>query len=265
MAKQLQQFDESTSKLQTQLSAAEESESHAKHELEESIEKIESLENTIKSNENMITWLNKQLNEFQGLGKLTKFRQNLANATTGSVNGETLYGRSNAQESFGPGNISTAAVNGSGRVGAGALFSSNFQNTLPNGTPSWMHIYQSTSTPLDNDNELSSRFERISASNNNFSLGRSRLDAISESSGNNNPVERNSANSNSKVPDENQDPGNEGQMKKTAVAGKTFTGSNKPGAVKAPTWAKPRSGKVTLQSTGAASVQGKFNSTWRNA
>ncbi|CAL8094623.1 unnamed protein product [Orchesella dallaii] len=255
--KQIRQLEEAIKKQNTTMASLEESESRVKMELEESKSKIDLMETTIKSNENMISWLNKQLNEFQGLGNLTKFRQNLAVAGSGGPNAAFL-GRSNSnhntQEQPEYANNSTAAVNGS--IRSGGLFTSNFQNSLPNGTPSWMHIYQSTSTPLDND--LSSRFERISATNNNYTLGRSRLDTISEKTAETNLTERNNivstANQEETPMAYTRNP-NENQKKATIES--SVAATNK--SVKAPTWAKPRSGKVTLE-VGAPT---KPNPIWR--
>ncbi|ODM96961.1 Spindle assembly abnormal protein 6 [Orchesella cincta] len=252
--KQIHQLEESMKKQQVTMASLEDNEAHAKQELEEAKTKIDTLETTVKSNENMISWLNKQLNEFQGLGNLTKFRQNLAAGGSGSGGPSTaaLLGRSNSntQEQIGQANNSTTAVNGS--IRSGGLFASNFQNTLPNGTPSWMHIYQSTSTPLDND--LSSRFERISATNNNYSLGRSRLDTISEKTGETNFTERNNGVSNANQ-EENRN--SNGNQKQATIESTLAAPTNK--TTKPPTWAKPRSGKVTLE----AGAPTKPNPIWR--
>lgn len=242
--KQMQQLEESNSRSIAESKSLKENADQLKEQMEALEEKLEQQENTIKSNENMITWLNKQLNEFQGLGKLQQFRQNLNTGTNGPGIGSAHLGRSTIQDSLGQANSSNVAVQGS--VRGGGLFSSNLQNTLPNASPSWLNVYQSTSTPLDND--LSSRLERISASNNNYSLGRSRLDAISERAS-----ELNTGDCND---DENRNPS--GTQKKLVERGPT-TGTKTVNG-KPPTWSKPRSGKVTLE----VSAPTKTNQIWRN-
>lgn len=238
----MQQLEEANSRSLAECKSLKENADQLKEQMETLEEKIEQQENTIKSNENMISWLNKQLNEFQGLGKLQQFRQNL-NTGTGPGIGSAHLGRSTIQDSMGQANSSNVAVQGSAR--GGGLFSSNLHNTLPNTSPSWLNVYQSTSTPLDND--LSSRLERISATNNNYSLGRSRLDAISERASEVNTGDYND--------DENRNPS--GNQKKLTEKGPTTT-ANK--TTKPPTWSKPRSGKVTLE----VSAPQKPNQIWRN-
>lgn len=236
-------MEDAVGKLTSKLASLEENESKAADELQESKTKIETLENTIKANENMISWLNKQLNQFQGLGKLNLLRGNLANAAQGAIGGAgQVGGRTVLQETSGQINGSTGVQPGS-LPRAGRLFP-NIQNTLPNDSPSWMNIYQSTSTPLDND--LTSRFERISANNNNYSVGRSRLDAIShrevfidESTGDKG--------------EENKNPAGDSIPRQG-----TSNPVNKNANTRPPTWAKPRSGKVTLEGSAQSRPNGNL-------
>ncbi len=244
--------------------------------------KIEKLEETIKSNENMISWLNKQLNDFQGLSNLDKFRQNLASSANQLVsasstsagkfhqqqqqkqnnpspipynNNHHQHNNGNAADSTAPppssafskGYINSAgepvsAPNSGGlnrRFGAGFSGSNQSQNTLPNGTPSWMHIYQSTSTPLDDD--LSSRLEKVSTNPNlgmNYNDLRSRFADPFDYSEGTPPI---------------INPQNEGGVEGGNIRTKSgpTTTTTARGTTRQPTWARGggRGGRVTLDLT----------------
>lgn len=200
--------------------------------------KIQELEKTITSNENMISWLNKQLNEFQGLSNLSKFRQNLAMSANSQLGqhqnnpspiahststGPTM---SNNNEPAHSKMYSATNNEGSGgrRFGAAFSASNQSQNTLLNGTPSWMHIYQSTSTPLDDD--LSSRLEKVAT---NPGLGMNYNDLKSRFA---DPYETELMNKDGK--------------KETDDA-TTKPTKNHPS--RTPTWARGRGGRVTLDLT----------------
>jgi hypothetical protein len=138
---------------------------------------------------------------------------------------------------------------GSGRrfmAGGGAMFNNNqLHQTLPNGTPSWMHIYQSTSTPLEDD--LSARLEKVNASSGLHMNFKSRFtDRIHGEDNGNNPQNNNHPS------EKNENEENNGTEKPKSAGTRT------------PTWARGRGGKVTLgSSAGTGSAGGRNANTLR--
>jgi len=249
---EIKQLQTDLASLQAEHAAAETESNKLKENLKDSESKIIELEKNIRSNENMISWLNKQLNEYQGLSNLSKFRQNLATSAPplSAINKESVQSN---PASDGPlyhndhlsTNIKTNPAYQyshtqegdsiqSGKhflAGGGAAFNHNrIHNTLPNGTPSWMHIYQSTSTPLDDD--LSSRLEKVTASSGLHLNYKSRF--TDRYQGDDNGFENGNPSTNEKKQTEDTDE------------------RVKPATSRPPTWARGRGGKVTLGSIGPA-------------
>ena len=138
--------------------------SGAKAEITELQKKVTEFEATIESNENMISWLNKQLNELQGLSDLNKFRANLSQHPEPSGRNEIHQPVVTV-----PRNPSNSAKLPSARQGLSKTLGeiqninapSSINNTVGGGSPSWLHIYQSTGNHTERD--LSSRLEHVSA------------------------------------------------------------------------------------------------------
>lgn len=139
--------------------------------LKECQKKLEMIEKSMESKENMISWLNKQLNELQGLSNLSKFRQNLVASRSINPTNNNGTGDANNTESF--------RLNGT-------------QDSTPGfGGNSWAPPLQSTSTPLGQLNNNTSgqndsstnNGENLSNSNNSRTNASSRVPSWAKSRG----------------------------------------------------------------------------------